>query len=372
MAVVLRQLSALLLFAALDGCSALIFPHSFKQRHVAPLLSVGGLKMEIKTALSALPCWSDGERVTIKALKKMLSDENPIEDEDEFYDAIDELEEQCWLASQTAKDTADPDNDVLFSAVPSYDVGAEEAAVEVIMRNVENLKRFGVDSADKPLLAPLQSACEQLSLATEGMPAPPLRDDPRLIGDWQLVGTTSEDLVARQGLTGLGAAPFTEPLALFYRFLPTGEVVVKECLEFFGRPVVLNELRGRFGFSEDGELVQEQYSSADMGGQREQDFQSMATYRAVCITSDGKTRLGLIDGKFFIFRKLDEGELEQWLQRRNLPFVGGTVATLNQQDMKVAYPYLGKGGQNEEGAGGETKDDENPGGGRWSLPNFFG
>ena len=49
----------------------------------------------------------------------------------------------------------------------------------------------------------------------EGSPAPALRDDPRVVGDWELIGTTSSDLAEREGLTGLGRAPFTKPLALF-------------------------------------------------------------------------------------------------------------------------------------------------------------
>ena len=48
----------------------------------------------------------------------------------------------------------------------------------------------------------------------------------RIIGDWELIGTTSPDLVSRQGLTGLGVAPFTSPVKLFYSFRPTGEIRV--------------------------------------------------------------------------------------------------------------------------------------------------
>eukprot|EP00316_Scyphosphaera_apsteinii_P022066 CAMPEP_0119339216 /NCGR_PEP_ID=MMETSP1333-20130426/97832_1 /TAXON_ID=418940 /ORGANISM="Scyphosphaera apsteinii, Strain RCC1455" /LENGTH=154 /DNA_ID=CAMNT_0007350707 /DNA_START=68 /DNA_END=529 /DNA_ORIENTATION=+ len=83
-------------------------------------------------------------------------------------------------------------------------------------------------------------------------PAPPLRDDPRLFGDWELVGTTSVEFVQRKGLTGLGGMPLTEPIAVFFTFLPNGEIIAKEVLTFFGQPILLNELRGKFGFNEDG------------------------------------------------------------------------------------------------------------------------
>ena len=63
---------------------------------------------------------------------------------------------------------------------------------------------------------------------TAESPAPSLRDDPRLTGDWELVGTSSAALAARRGLTGLGVAPFTSPVAVFYRFEDGGKVVAKE------------------------------------------------------------------------------------------------------------------------------------------------
>ena len=67
-------------------------------------------------------------------------------------------------------------------------------------------------------------------------------------------------------MTGLGAAPFTNVKNIFYRFEPSGEVKAKEVLEFFGNPILVNELRGRFGFDESGAWLQEQYSAADLSG----------------------------------------------------------------------------------------------------------
>ena len=67
-------------------------------------------------------------------------------------------------------------------------------------------------------------------------------------------------------MTGLGSAPFTSPLAVFYSYGSDGSVTAKEVLEFFGNPILVNELRGRFGFDESGAWLQEQYSAADLSG----------------------------------------------------------------------------------------------------------
>ena len=41
----------------------------------------------------------------------------------------------------------------------------------------------------------------------------------------------------------------TSPAAIFFRFNPDGSCIAKEILQFFGQPVMLNELRGRFELS---------------------------------------------------------------------------------------------------------------------------
>lgn len=105
------------------------------------------------------------------------------------------------------------------------------------------LTKFGVAAEDAPVLPKLREACTELAVLREASAEPPLRDDPRLIGDWELVGTTSTDLAERKGLTGLGSAPFTSPVALFYTHKEDGQVLAKEVLEFFGNPVVVNEVR---------------------------------------------------------------------------------------------------------------------------------
>ena len=91
--------------------------------------------------------------------------------------------------------------------------------------------------------------------------------------------------------------------------------MAKEVLEF-GNPCVLNELRGKFGFDGSGEWMQEQYSSADLSGvaNSPQFSQATATTKGVGITADGKLRVMFVNGGFFIFEKLGDGELGRWLQ----------------------------------------------------------
>ena len=72
------------------------------------------------------------------------------------------------------------------------------------------------------------------------------------------------------------------------------QVIAKEVLEFWGQPVVLNELRGGFTFSEDGLAMQEKYTMADMAGQQNTDAfgGATATLQDVRVTADGRMRIG--------------------------------------------------------------------------------
>jgi len=240
-----------------------------------------------------------------------------------------------------------------FTADYDYDYEAEAEAVADILTRVAQLKRFGVDDADASVLPGLNEACTKLALLSEkNGGAPPLRDDPRLIGDWELVATTSKDLAERKGLTGLGSAPFTQPAALFYTHRDDGQIIAKEVLEFFGNPVVVNELRGKFGFDAGGEWMQEQYATADLSGvaNSPQFTSATATTKGVAIVADGKMRVMFTNGFFFVFKKLGEGALNAWLQERRLPWYGGTIATLDTEAMAKAYPYLSE--QQPGGAGG--------------------
>jgi len=332
----------------------------------------------VKTTLLAQRGFEEGAGVPLERLCDLVEDEKALAADDDFervYDACDALEGEGWLRIANGKEGDDDDDDMLYLAATvevagpplppnavvfdkgkhaAYDYAAEERATETIVQALVPLRRFGVDKQDAPSLPALQRACEELALQTEQSPAPPLRDDPRLLGDWELVGTTSTELAQRGGLTGLGTAPFTSPVTVFYTFDASGAVVAKEVLEFFGRPVVVNELRGRFGFSEDGAWLQEKYSEADLSGARNsaQFTEATATSRAVCLSADGALRLGFTPGSgFFVFKKLEAGQMDVWLEERSLPLVGGTVATLDKDEMARAYPYLAKR-QAEQGGGG--------------------
>ena len=131
---------------------------------------------------------------------------------------------------------------------------AETAAIANVASITSSLTRFGLDSGDKQKWDRLASAVAALENA---MPTePPIATDTRLVGDWELIGCTSYELVSKKGLTGLGAAPFTNLGALHCSFTAAGKVTAKETLEFFGKPVILNELRGSISFSDDGDSMQ--------------------------------------------------------------------------------------------------------------------
>jgi len=327
--------------------------------------------------LEAQPGWSDGEQVAVPPLYDSMSGAGM--SDDAFDDAVEELEEAGvlrimegatdddtdYLVNAVAAPTASPEEtspseaaspaeaspELPPNAVPfdlerheAYDYEAEAEAASGLVQVLARLKRFGVDKADRGAWADLEAACTKLAAAAAESPAPPLRDDPRLLGDWELVGTSSKELGERSGLTGLGGAPFTSPAAIFVSFDDSGEVVSKEVLEFWGQTAIVNELRGKFGFSADGKLMQERYSRADLGGQRDSpNFTgSTATLRCLCVTADGKLRLGSggEGGAFFVYKKLEPGAMHEWLKSRRLPIFGGTVAFDTPEEQRRAYPYM--------------------------------
>merc|ERR1712216_311055 len=124
--------------------------------------------------------------------------------------------------------------------------------------------------------------------------------------------------MGRKGLTGLGAAVFTKLGALHYSYATDGGAVARETLEFFGKPVILNELRGMVSFSADGRSMQEEYTEADMGGQQSTSVFSGASIplTASVISTDGTLRLGRSPDGVFVFRKLPPDGLASYLEDR--------------------------------------------------------
>ena len=200
----------------------------------------------------------------------------------------------------------------------------EAAAVVAVASAAANMKRCGVDG-DESEWPQLAAAVEALYVALYNV-GQPIATDRRLVGDWQLIGCTSPEVSRRKGLTGLGAAVFTKLGALHYSFAADGSAVARETLEFFGKPVILNELRGTLSFSADGRSMQEEYTEADMGGQQSTSVfsGSFSTLTASVISTDGTLRIGRGPDGVHVFRKLPPGGLAAWLEDQLLPSDGGT------------------------------------------------
>ena len=134
-----------------------------------------------------------------------------------------------------------PPGAVLFDKAKHecYDYEAEAAAVERVVEVLTQLSGFGVEGAERRLWPSLRASCDALKDAMAESAAPLPINDPRLLGDWELVGTTSASFAMRGGLSGLGRAPFTGPEAIFVTFEGSGEVTAREVLKFFGRCVSL-------------------------------------------------------------------------------------------------------------------------------------
>lgn len=201
----------------------------------------------------------------------------------------------------------------------------ETALVQKVTDICSSLTRFGLDNGDKAKRMELTAAVYALY---DEMPVdPPIANDGRLIGDWKLIGGTSLGLLARKGLTGLGAAPFTNLGALHWSFTAEGRVTCRETLEFFGKPVILNEVRGRFSFSDEGDDMLDTYEEGDLGGQQNSPAFTGADFTLLesAITSCGQLRLGRDDDEgVYVFLKLGEGGLNEYLDEVMLPTAGGT------------------------------------------------
>ena len=134
-------------------------------------------------------------------------------------------------------------------------------------------------------------------------------------------------MISRKGLTGLGVSPFTNVAALLMSCTGDGKVMTKEVLEFFGKPVILNELRGTLTFTDDGDSILESYDSADISGMQNAGGVSKIGFSLLesAITSCGKYRLGRDDETgVYVFKKMREGLFAEYLAENELPTSGGT------------------------------------------------
>jgi hypothetical protein len=228
-------------------------------------------------------------------------------------------EEEEWRRPASAAPAAAAPR--VIATTPSPE---EAAAVVAVASAAANMKRCGVDG-DESEWPQLAAAVEALYVALYNV-GQPIATDRRLVGDWQLIGCTSPEVSRRKGLTGLGAAVFTKLGALHYSFAADGSAVARETLEFFGKPVILNELRGTLSFSADGRSMQEEYTEADMGGQQSTSVfsGSFSTLTASVISTDGTLRIGRGPDGVLVFRKLPPGGLAAWLEDQLLPSDGGT------------------------------------------------
>ena len=246
--------------------------------------------------------------------------------EDAAYEAA--YEEGPFTAGEEGEEWRRPASAAPAAAAPRVIATTpspeEAAAVVAVASAAANMKRCGVDG-DESEWPQLAAAVEALYVALYNV-GQPIATDRRLVGDWQLIGCTSPEVSRRKGLTGLGAAVFTKLGALHYSFAADGSAVARETLEFFGKPVILNELRGTLSFSADGRSMQEEYTEADMGGQQSTSVfsGSFSTLTASVISTDGTLRIGRGPDGVLVFRKLPPGGLAAWLEDQLLPSDGGT------------------------------------------------
>jgi len=294
-----------------------------------------------RDTLAAQPGWAEGKGVDMETLSELIDAWASDDDDDLFNEAIDALEAEGWLRVEESGD--EEKSDVLYNAavIPKeeYDSAKEEQLLANLRAAVDGLDSYGIND-DNERLRTLQQACFQLTSFRESETAPNLLQDKRFIGDWQLVATTSGMLAADKGLTGLGKAPFSDFSALFYSHLPDGRVIAKEVLKSLGN-LVVNELRGSVALDSTGQLLQETYDVADMVGVKEspQFNGAKMTAKSVFISDDG-LRVMTANGIFYVYKKLEDGELYEYLKERNLPINGGTIMGLSKEKMAEAYPYL--------------------------------
>jgi hypothetical protein len=146
----------------------------------------------------------------------------------------------------------------------------ERVLVNRLVASCDKFKRFGIDfDQDQKHWPELDKVCSELESRAPYLAGPETKSPADfVVGDWMVLGTTSNSLRNNQGLTGIGKMPFTNPhkFGLFFRYgsvspvevdaeessLPQTSVVVggnatvAEVLEVFGKPSLKNELRGLY------------------------------------------------------------------------------------------------------------------------------
>lgn len=170
----------------------------------------------------------------------------------------------------------------------------EETLTKDLLAATSAFKRYGVDSADKSHWPAFAAACARLEARAPYIMEDDVSVPQELVGDWELIGTTSSALFAAKGITGLGKVPFTKPHkhGLFFRYAPAlppatssssssdgggspecsegampgpgwgGAARVAEVLEVFGKPTAKNELRGEYRWASPFRLEQVQHAHA--------------------------------------------------------------------------------------------------------------
>lgn len=234
----------------------------------------------------------------------------------------------------------------------------ESALVQDLLASAACFKRYGVDPQDKSRWPAFATACTQLETRAPYIMADDINLPREIVGDWELIGTTSSALFAKKGVTGLGKVPFTNPHkhGLFFRYGAArppaaaggaaitnsggdfdegdprpgwgGDARVAEILEVFGKPAAKNELRGEYRFASSFRLEQV-YTEGDMGGQRNQRVASRAVLDTVWLgrSLDGAVyRVGRSndsDGPaWYAFKQLNE--LDVFFAALNMPTDGGS------------------------------------------------
>lgn len=212
-------------------------------------------------------------------------------------------------------------------------------------------KRCGMDKEDQRWWDDIGEQCSKLEQLYAFLPQPngtPAAGQ-EVMGDWQVIASTSPALAENQGVTGYGKLPFTQlyKFGLFFRYgscavpsdeeaaenpfadpqdpVPMGYTELVEILAVFGRPSIKNELRGQYRWESDYRLSQT-YTIGDISGQKNQQLLSKSEVEWIWMSQDGDFRIARsVDGSqghWYVFKRLYE--LDQFFTDLALPLEGGS------------------------------------------------